>query len=96
MLVFLLITPIGLSFGTYKAKAATQFNVTNSYPVNNSGKVPISGFIAFQFNSTVNIDSTKDLLGDCTIRNYIVDKETTDNVLMIYYNNLNYNSNSNM
>ncbi|WP_238882851.1 cell wall-binding repeat-containing protein [Clostridium sp. YIM B02551] len=93
MLVFLLITSISLSFGTYKAKAATQFNVTNSYPVNNSGKVPISGFIAFQFNSTVNIDSTKDLLGDCTIRNYIVDKETTDNVLMIYYNNLNYNSN---
>ncbi|MDD7795500.1 cell wall-binding repeat-containing protein [Clostridium sp. 'White wine YQ'] len=93
MLVFLLITSASLSFGTYKVKAVTQFNVTNSYPVNNGSKAPIIGFIAFQFNSAVNIDSTKDILGDCTIKNYIVKQETTDNVLMLYYNNLNYNTN---
>lgn len=46
----------------------------------------------FQFNKFVNIDSTKDLLGDCTIKDYVKDKTTYDNNLVIYYDNLNYNT----
>ena len=76
--------------------SSTQLNVTGSYPEQGKSNIPVEGYIAFQFNKGVCIDTTKDILGDCTIKNYIVDKRTENNYLVLAYDNLNYNTNYNL
>lgn len=67
-------------------------SMTYSYPEQGNSKVSVSGYIVFQFNKFVNIDPSKDVLGDCTIKDYVKNKITYDNNLILYYDNLSYNT----
>lgn len=67
-------------------------SMTYSYPEQGSSKIPVSGYMIFQFNKFVNIDSSKDVLGDCSIKDYITNKITYNNNLILYYDNLSYNT----
>lgn len=71
---------------------SSQFNIINSYPDKGSSEVSVNGFIIFEFDQIVNIDTSKDILGDCTIKNYVTNKKTLDDQLILYYDNLNYNT----
>lgn len=72
--------------------ASLPLSMTYSYPEQGSSKISVSGYMIFQFNKFVNIDSSKDVLGDCSIKDYVTNKITYDNNLILYYDNLNYNT----
>jgi putative cell wall-binding protein len=69
-----------------------QFKLISSYPEQGDSKAPVQGYMIFQFNQIVNIDTSKAILGDCTIKNYVTYEKTIDNQLILYYDKLNYNT----
>lgn len=75
---------------------SSQFNIINSYPEQGNSKVSVEGVMILQFDQIVNIDTSKDLLGDCTIKNHVTYETTLDDQLILYYDNLNYNTKYNL
>lgn len=73
-----------------------QLMVTGSFPEQNMTGVSNSGYIFIHFNEIVNLDSTKDILGNCTIKNFIKYAATVDNELALYYENLSFNTSYNL
>jgi Putative cell wall-binding domain len=73
-----------------------QLIITSVFPEQGNSNVSINGYIIFRFSQNVNIDYNKDILGDCTIRNYIENKAAAGNQLELYYDNLSFNTKYNI
>lgn len=71
---------------------SAQFMMTSSYPEQNATKVAVDGFVIFQFSDNIRIDPSQATVVGGTLINYIYNEEIFDNNLVLYYNNLKYNT----
>ncbi|MEQ8199189.1 MAG: cell wall-binding repeat-containing protein, partial [Clostridiaceae bacterium] len=63
-----------------------------SYPAPGTSNAPVEGLLVVAFSGDVNIASPDNLFGDCTVKGYVKNKATYGSQLVIYYDNLSYNT----